>query len=59
MLTQNAVRVVDLFREWDDNGDGLVSKKEFGKALRAIGVTAPKEEIDELFESFDVDGSGG
>ena len=28
ILTDNAVRVIDLFRDWDDDGDGGVSKKE-------------------------------
>ena len=28
ILVDNAVRVIDLFRDWDDNGDGKVSKKD-------------------------------
>ena len=39
--------------EWDDDGNGQISKKEFGKALRALGVTSPKAEIDLLFDAFD------
>ena len=58
VLAKHAVRVIDLFREWDEDNSGTVSKKEFGKALRALGVTSPKEDIDFLFESFDTDGSG-
>ena len=33
-LAKNAARVIDLFREWDEDGNGEVSKKEFGKAMR-------------------------
>ena len=28
ILIDNAVRVIDLFRDWDDDGDGKVRKKE-------------------------------
>jgi len=58
VLTKNAVRVIDLFKEWDEDGDGTVSKKEFRKAVPALGLSAPRAEIDELFDSFDPDGSG-
>ena len=58
ILSQNAVRVIDLFKEWDEDGDGNVTKKEFRKAIPALGVQAPRAEIDALFDSFDPDGSG-
>ena len=38
MLSKNAVRVIDLFREWDEDGDGTVSKKEFRKAMPLLGL---------------------
>ena len=57
-LTQNAVRVIDLFREWDEDGDGTVSKQEFRKALPMLGLQVPRQEVDALFDSFDPDGSG-
>ena len=38
MLTTNAVRVIDLFREWDEDGDGVVSKKEFRRAMPMLGL---------------------
>ena len=57
-LTKNSARVMDLFRDWDDDGNGTISKKEFFKAMRALGVGAPKAEIDALFDKFDVDGGG-
>ena len=37
-LSKNAGRVIDLFREWDTDGDGTVSRKEFRKALPALGL---------------------
>jgi hypothetical protein len=57
-LSQHAVRVIDLFREWDEDGDGTVSKKEFRKAMPLLGLEVPKKEVDALFDSWDPDGSG-
>uniref|UniRef100_A0A7S3BR19 EF-hand domain-containing protein n=1 Tax=Haptolina ericina TaxID=156174 RepID=A0A7S3BR19_9EUKA len=57
-LTANAVRVIDLFREWDEDGDGVIDKLEFRRALPMLGLHAPLETVDALFDSFDLDGSG-
>ena len=57
-LTQQAVRVIDLFREWDEDGDGEVSKAEFRRAMPLLGLDVPREEIDKLFDEWDPDGSG-
>ena len=58
ILSKNAVRIIDLFREWDEDGDGSVSKKEFRKAMPMLGLEVPKHEVDALFDSWDPDGSG-
>jgi hypothetical protein len=52
------VRVIDMFREWDENGDGTVSKAEFQRAMPMLGLHAPREEVGLLFDSWDPDGSG-
>ena len=57
-LTKNAKRVVDLFREWDEDGDGTVSKKEFRKAVPLIFQDVPKAAVDQLFDDWDPDKSG-
>jgi len=57
-LRQNAGKVLDLFRAWDANGDGEVSKKEFRKAMPTIGLDVPVQEVDALFDSWDQDGGG-
>ena len=57
-MSKNAVRVIDLFHEWDDDGSGSISKKEFCKALPALGLECPMSEIESLFDSWDPDGSG-
>ena len=33
VLRANVARVIDLFREWDDDGNGTISKKEFRQGL--------------------------
>jgi len=57
-LRENSTRVLDLFRSWDADGDGQVSRAEFHKAMPALGLDVPKETIDELFSSWDKDGGG-
>ena len=52
-LTRQAVRVIDLFREWDENGDGRVTKKEFRRAMGMLGLEAPRTDVDLVFDSFD------
>merc|ERR1740130_1213465 len=57
-LTNNMKKVMELFREWDEDGDGTITKKEFSRAMRQLGLQVTKDAIDKVFESFDPDGSG-
>jgi hypothetical protein len=57
-LRKNSTRVLDLFRSWDADGDGEVTRKEFHKAMPNLGLDVPKESIDELFTEWDKDGGG-
>ena len=53
------MRVCDLFREWDSDGNGIVTKQEFRKAMPLLGLKdVPKKEIDAVFDSLDTDGGG-
>ena len=52
------MRVIDLFRQWDEDNDGTISKAEFRKAMPLLGLDVPKKEIDRLFDSWDLDRSG-
>ena len=58
ILIENAVRVIDLFKEWDEDGDGTVSKKEFRRAMPMLGLELPRQDVDALYDSWDPDGSG-
>ena len=57
-LSKSSARVVDLFKEWDTDGNGKVSREEFHKAMGLLGFSVPAEDIDALFDSWDPDGSG-
>ena len=57
-LDKNWMRVLDIFREWDDDDSGNVSKQEFRRALPCLGLKVPREDADTLFDSFDSDHSG-
>ena len=58
LLSAHAVRVVDLFREWDDDNTGSVDKTEFRRGMTELGLEVPVAEVDKLFEAMDPDGSG-
>jgi hypothetical protein len=57
-LRASSARVLDLFREWDTDGDGEVSRTEFLNAMPKLGFNAPKKDVLELFDSWDKDGGG-
>ena len=57
-LRSQATRVMDLFRQWDRDGDGEVSRAEFHKAIPALGLSVSKADIDILFNEWDRDGGG-
>jgi Ca2+-binding EF-hand superfamily protein len=57
-LKAQSGRVLDLFRSWDRDGDGEVSRKEFHNAVPALGLEVPKPDVDELFDKWDKDGGG-
>ena len=57
-LKRNATRVLDLFRSWDANGDGQVTRREFIEAMVEFGLEVPKRDICELFDAWDKDGGG-
>ena len=49
---------MDLFRSWDADGDGEVTRAEFHKAMKALGLEVPKKEVDTLFDEWDRGGDG-
>ena len=58
LLAANRSRVIDLFKAWDTDSDGLISKPEFRRAMDALGLDAADDDIDAIFEHLDADGNG-
>ena len=58
VLTQLSVKMIDLFRDWDQDGNGTIDKKEFRLAVAAMGYDASKEDLDILFDELDTSGDG-
>ena len=57
-LYTNKVRVIDLFRQMDDDASGLVDLQEFKKAMREFGLRGHEEAVEQVFHTFDADLSG-
>ena len=58
MLKRNAVTIANMFKDIDEDGNGLISRQEFAKALPDLGINASKEQLNELFDEIDKDKSG-
>ena len=49
-LKKQQAKVMSLFKDWDTDGDGTVSRKEFHQAMPLLGFDVPKFQIDNLFD---------
>jgi len=50
--------IADLFKQWDNDGNGMIDRLEFRQAVGALGYEAPTIVIDSVFSDYDADGSG-
>ena len=58
-ISKNLKRVIDVFRDLDEDGSGEVDRREFRKGIRLIlGDGYSNEEVDELFDEVDSSGDG-
>ena len=57
-LAKNAAVLIELFKSWDADNDGTVSRKEFCKGVKFLGVPIEKAYALELFDRYDPDKSG-
>lgn len=57
-IAKHASNVMDMLEAWDTNRDRMISKPEFRNFLVANGFILSRVDTDELFGSFDEDGSG-
>ena len=58
ILAEHSVKLMDLFREWDVDGNGAIDKKEFRQAVAALGYDVPKAEMNAAFDQLDHSGDG-
>ena len=57
-LSRALSQMHDLFSSWDYDGNGFIDKAEFRAAVHALGLLAPNEVCDAVFDEVDADGSG-
>ena len=50
--------VMTVFRQWDANGDGTISRRELGEAMAELGLAITQTELNVLFNRVDTDNSG-
>lgn len=58
ILHTRRARVMDLFREWDADGDGTITPAELRAALLAMGYDVDRDTVQRFFAAADRDGSG-
>eukprot|EP01028_Stygiella_incarcerata_P005960 TRINITY_DN2459_c0_g1_i1.p1 TRINITY_DN2459_c0_g1~~TRINITY_DN2459_c0_g1_i1.p1 ORF type:complete len:1822 (-),score=519.58 TRINITY_DN2459_c0_g1_i1:603-6068(-) len=58
LIQQKRKRALDAFRLFDKNGDGVVSREEFGKTLEELGLAVPEADLSLLVDRFDTDKNG-
>lgn len=57
-LSINSVRIISLFKSWDNDGDGIISLDELETGLRSLGLDVPSSHIEGIYASWDIDGNG-
>ena len=51
-------RLSDVFRGWDKNGDGVLSRSELRRGLELVLGEVQNDELQAIMSEFDADGSG-
>ena len=58
ILKEERVDLKKLFKEWDTNGDGVLSKEEIMAGYKKVYGHADEDEIENMIKSIDLDGNG-
>lgn len=56
--TESEEEIVDAFKVFDKNGDGLISTVELRHVMTNLGEKLSEEEVDEMLEEADIDANG-
>ncbi|KAJ2804801.1 hypothetical protein H4R21_001497 [Coemansia helicoidea] len=54
----NEAELVEAFRVFDKNGDGVISADELRHIMTSLGEKLTDEEVDEMIREADIDGDG-
>ena len=57
-LKRNAETIAQMFKDMDEDGNGMIQKTEFAKTIPELGIKCTKAEIDAIFDEIDEDRSG-
>ena len=62
-LVENHAELMRVLMQWDEDGDGCISAKEFRQGCRVLILDAdlpriPREILDEVYEEMDLDATG-
>lgn len=49
---------MEIFKQFDINGDGKISRNEFSQAIKNIGIPIMQDEMDVVYMFVDLDGTG-
>eukprot|EP00730_Choanoeca_flexa_P005088 TRINITY_DN11870_c0_g2_i5.p3 TRINITY_DN11870_c0_g2~~TRINITY_DN11870_c0_g2_i5.p3 ORF type:complete len:128 (+),score=36.46 TRINITY_DN11870_c0_g2_i5:2650-3033(+) len=52
------LRLVDLFKRFDANGDGVISREEFVQGVMDSGIDLSGEKVNQMMKNVDKDNSG-
>lgn len=58
LTEQQLAEVKNAFSLFDKDGDGSITKKELGVALRSIGQNPSESDLNEMISTLDEDGNG-
>merc|ERR1719253_2039407 len=58
MVKKKFGSIISAFRSFDKNGDGEISKAEFMKGIRTVGIDLPPQQREQLWKMADEDNTG-
>ena len=58
ILILRNLKIGEIIKRWDKDGDGSVTRSEFHKNVKELGVTANRTDVDVFFDTLDDDDGG-
>ena len=55
---QEEAELIDAFRIFDQNGDGVITTEEIKNVMRSIGQKMSDDEVEEMVAKGDLNGDG-